>query len=247
MIGSPPRILVLWSAPRCRSTAFFRMMLERGDFHVLHEPFSYLAEFGHSDVDGQRNRTQSALIESIRSRAIKHPVFFKDTTDERYPAVLDDTDFLGRQAVHGFLIRHPALTVPSYQRINPNATIEQIGFGHLHELFTAVTAARGEEPPVIDAEDLVANPEGIVEAFCRAVGIEFKPQALQWQAGARLEWSPSGRWHEDVSRSNGFQANNSDPADLPVSDGPTRSCYVAHHLPFFTDLYRRRLVARSAV
>lgn len=45
-------LLMLWSAPRSRSTAFFRMMAERGDFTVVHEPFSYLAEFGYADVAG---------------------------------------------------------------------------------------------------------------------------------------------------------------------------------------------------
>jgi hypothetical protein len=42
-------LLMLWSAPRSRSTAFFRMMAERGDFMMVHEPFSYLAEFGYAD------------------------------------------------------------------------------------------------------------------------------------------------------------------------------------------------------
>ena len=41
---------MLWATPRSRSTAFFRMMAERGDFTVVHEPFSYLAEFGYADV-----------------------------------------------------------------------------------------------------------------------------------------------------------------------------------------------------
>jgi len=45
---------MLWGTPRSRSTAFFRMMAERGDFTVVHEPFSYLAEFGYTDVAGER-------------------------------------------------------------------------------------------------------------------------------------------------------------------------------------------------
>jgi hypothetical protein len=31
-------MLMLWSAPRSRSTAFYRMMIERGDFTAVHEP-----------------------------------------------------------------------------------------------------------------------------------------------------------------------------------------------------------------
>jgi hypothetical protein len=42
--------LMLWRVPRSRSTAFFRMMAERGDFTVVHEPFSYLVMHGHTDV-----------------------------------------------------------------------------------------------------------------------------------------------------------------------------------------------------
>ena len=45
---------MLWSAPRARSTAFFRMMIERGDFTGVHEPFSYLAEFGYAEAGGVR-------------------------------------------------------------------------------------------------------------------------------------------------------------------------------------------------
>src|SRR5690242_19337971 len=47
-------LLMLWSAPRSRSTAFFRMMIERGDFTAVHEPFSYLAEFGYAEAGGVR-------------------------------------------------------------------------------------------------------------------------------------------------------------------------------------------------
>jgi len=32
-------MLMLWSAPRSRSTAFYRMMIERGDFTGVHEPW----------------------------------------------------------------------------------------------------------------------------------------------------------------------------------------------------------------
>ena len=43
-------VLALWSAPRCRSTAFERMMMERGDRVVVHEPFSRVVDFGTVEV-----------------------------------------------------------------------------------------------------------------------------------------------------------------------------------------------------
>lgn len=35
-------LLALWAHPRSLSTVFGRVMIERGDLLVLHEPFSYL-------------------------------------------------------------------------------------------------------------------------------------------------------------------------------------------------------------
>jgi hypothetical protein len=92
-------LLMLWSAPRSRSTAFFRMMLERGDFTGVHEPFSYLAESGYAEIGGERVTSAPALIAALGSAARKRPVFAKETTGRRYPEVLARPSFLARDAV----------------------------------------------------------------------------------------------------------------------------------------------------
>jgi hypothetical protein len=74
--------LMLWSAPRSRSTAFFRMMAERGDFTVVHEPFSYLVMYGHTDVGGTRVRSGPDLIRALLE--LPGQVFVKETTGVRY-------------------------------------------------------------------------------------------------------------------------------------------------------------------
>lgn len=68
--------LMLWGAPRSRSTAFFRMMAERDDFTVAHEPLSYLAEFGQADVGGRRLSSPAELLRALRE--FPGPVFAKD-------------------------------------------------------------------------------------------------------------------------------------------------------------------------
>ena len=40
------RTIVVWTAPRCISTAFERAIIERGDCRVLHEPFSRAYYYG---------------------------------------------------------------------------------------------------------------------------------------------------------------------------------------------------------
>src|SRR5450432_3035684 len=84
----PGQVLMLWSAPRSRSTAFFRMMTERGDVTAVHEPFSYLAEFGHVDIGGTRITAVPALIAALGLLARGGPVFAKETSGRRYPQVI---------------------------------------------------------------------------------------------------------------------------------------------------------------
>ncbi|MGW7276361.1 sulfotransferase-like domain-containing protein [Streptomyces sp. NPDC054864] len=234
------RIVALWSAPRCRSTAFFRMMSERGDFTPVHEPFSYLAEFGVSEVDGVRAADERELLAALRGLAGRQPVFFKDTTDERYPGVLTDTGFLGRDAHHVFLIRHPRETIASYYAINPEMTCDQVGFEALFELFEAVREQTGRTPLVIDADDLMSEPENVVAAFCRDVGIDFQAEALRWSPQSRDEWRPTERWHRDASASSGFAApRKTDYVDVDAHE--VLGGYLTHHLPYYEKLRAQRL------
>jgi hypothetical protein len=239
---SPPPILILWSAPRSRSTAFFRMMAERGDFTPVHEPFSYLAEFGHVDVDGARLTSEPELIGALRTLAGKGPVFVKDTTDERYPGVLADRRFLARDAVHTFLIRHPRETIASYRELNPDVARRQIGFEAQYEIFSEVTRVTGSEPVVVDSGDLLARPADTVAAYCDRVGIEFRPEALTWRSDDRPEWAPSSRWHTAAAASTGF-GGISEKHGADVAADPVLAGYLRYHLPFYEKLYARRLVA----
>lgn len=234
----PPRVLALWSAPRCRSTAFFRMMLERGDFDVLHEPFSYLAEFGGTDVFGRHVATEAQALAAIRAAGRRRPVFFKDTTDERYPGVLADESFLATDAVHAFLIRHPRCTVPSYHAVNPEVRCDQIGFAHLAELYEAVARRTATTPVVIDADELASAPDRMVRGFCAAVGIQWLPHAMSWSAGPRPEWQRTERWHREVSATSGFQAPN---GARPAVTDPRLADMVRRQEPFYLSLHARRL------
>lgn len=235
-------LLMLWSAPRSRSTAFFRMMAERGDFTVVHEPFSYLAEFGYADVGGTRVTSAPELITALRSAG---QVFAKETTGKRYPEVLAAPEFLARDAVHTFLIRHPRETIASYHALYPDAPRDKIGFESLHEIYTAVRRLSGREPVVMDADDLVRDPAGLVAAYCARAGIPFLRRALTWQPAQRPEWQPSLRWHADVAASGGL--GGVDPmaprGAIDVDGHPVLGQYLRYHLPYYEMLHARRLMA----
>ena len=74
-------VFALWSAPRARSTAFFRSMVERGDMLALHEPFWNLLGFGETDVDGRTFEAPASLLAWLRDETYDVNVFLKDTTD----------------------------------------------------------------------------------------------------------------------------------------------------------------------
>jgi hypothetical protein len=232
-----PRILALWSAPRSRSTAFERMMRERGDFTVLHEPFSHLANYGSTTVNGKEIRSEPDLLAAIRR--VPGPVFFKDTTDFYYPRLLADTAFL-REATHTFLVRHPREAIASHYALHPKLERDEIGFAWLAEIFDAVTAASGRTPVVVDSADLVANPAETIARYCEAVGIDFRPEALNWRPGMASGWQRSEKWHVSTSSSSTF-APSERRYDTTVDNSPLLAGYLEYHLPHYERLWRHRI------
>src|SRR2546430_8527003 len=100
-------VFALWSAPRARSTAFFRSMLERGDLLALHEPLEGLMYFGDTEVQGRTFESPVSLLAWLRDETHDVRVFLKETTDSRVrDVVLADRRFLA-EARHAFLIRRP--------------------------------------------------------------------------------------------------------------------------------------------
>lgn len=239
MASGTSQVIALWAAPRSRSTAFFRYMLEYDELLALHEPFCNILDHGATTVDGTQITTAEGLIGAIREQSARRTVFFKDTTDQPHPAVLADEKFL-LEARHTFLIRRPAEVAASYFARKPDMTAAEVGLEHLHQLHEAVRAAGGE-PVVIDAQDLVDDPVGLLASYCDQVGLPFRPGALNWQPGDRPEWSRTAGWHEQVSRSSGFEQGSSAYAQT-VDNNAALARFSAHHEPFYRALHDRRLV-----
>lgn len=233
---APERIpvLALWSAPRCRSTAFARMMAERGDRIVVHEPLSRVVDFGEVEVGDRIAHSEQDVLAALRSIAAHEPVFFKDTTDFRYPALLADEEFL-TAATHTFIIRDPAEAIASHHKLKPDLGRDEIGFERLYEIFAAVQAATGTTPVVIDSGDLLDRPVETVRAYCEAVGIPFVPEALSWQPGMRSEWQSTNKWHQSTSRTAGFARSSDGTADVVAAD-PALRAHRDYHMPYYEKL-----------
>jgi hypothetical protein len=240
-------VFALWSAPRARSTAFFRSMLERGDLLALHEPIEGLIYFGDTEVEGRTFNSPVSLLAWLGDETRDVSVFLKETPDSRVLEVVRaDRRFLA-EARHAFLIRRPQEIAASFHALTTtfeepyrDMRIEDIGLEALYELHAAVHDAGGHGPVVIDSDDLVARPEATMAAYCAAVGLPFVPRALTWEPGERPEWRRSARWHADVSATSGFEQRvGRHTYTVETSDELTR--FAAHHLPFYEQLHARRL------
>jgi Sulfotransferase domain len=233
-------VFALWSAPRARSTAFFRSMVERGDMTaVLHEPFCNLRDSGETDAGVRTFDSPPSLLAWLRDETQDISVFLKDTTDHHLRDVLADRRFLA-EARHAFLIRRPEEIAASVYALFPGMNINSIGLEKLCELQAAVRDAGGDPSVVIDSDDLVERPEATMAAYCAAVGLPFSPRALTWEQGKRSEWRRSARWHMDVSASSGFERRER-VYPHTVEDSSELARFAAHHLPFYEQLYAQRL------
>ncbi|MEE4543003.1 sulfotransferase family protein [Streptomyces sp. V4-01] len=222
----PHPILFMWSTPRALSTAFLRMMAERGDFLVVHEPFSSIVAEGHTTIDGVRLHHSADVTDLLREKARETGVFVKEVTDARYD-LLDDPGFpyLG---THTFLLRHPEQTIASHYAMKNEVTCDEIGYGHLLDLFETVRPPFGDLPVVVEAENLITAPEAVVRDYCRRTGIPFVPEAMDWSPQDRPEWQRTAAWHRDAARSSGF---NPVAKQYPVNihnDGRLAALYAAH-------------------
>jgi len=92
--------------------------------------------------------------------------------------------------------------------------------------------------------DMECFHEPFVEAYCRATGIPFKPEALGWQPGARHEvsWYDGGSWHQNLRDSDGLKPQPRAYIDIAEAPERVREIYDIV-LPHYRHLHRHRLTA----
>jgi hypothetical protein len=212
------------------------MMIERGDVAVLHEPFLALAQndvvmVPAADGGSVPASTDRELIDRLAELGRLRPVFVKEVLDYRYDYVFGHPGEMAWMT-HTFLVRDPRQAISSHYAMKPTVTCPEIGYEWLHELFRLTWSATGRPPLVIRSEDLVSDPAAVIRAYCDAVGLPFRPEALRWAPGDRPEWQRHRGWHLDAIRSSGFTASqNAYPAT--VDNHPALRSFYDYHYPFY--------------
>lgn len=97
--------------------------------------------------------------------------------------------------IHIFLIRHPVHILKSWSKVlGINQTnLRESAFLQMMEVLSWIN---NSDPVIIESDCLVKDPELVLSAVCRKIGIEFNAKMLSWPSGPKDFdgiWAP---WYE---------------------------------------------------
>jgi hypothetical protein len=212
----------MWSGPRTISTALMRSFENRPDTVVMDEPLYgfYLARTGvpHPGRDevikSMRNGWRDVLDElTLAPLPAGKTIYYQKHMAHHLLPEVDRAAFGGLR--HAFLIRDPRQLLASYAKVRARPALADLGLEQQVEIFRTFGG------PVVDASDILRQPERTLRAVCAALGIPFDPAMLSWPAGPRDTDGVWARyWYEGVWRSTGFGRYRESPSDLPGQPDP---------------------------
>jgi len=238
-----PLRIAMWSGPRNISTAMMRAWGNRGDTAVVDEPFyaSYLKATGKKhpvaeeviaagETDWRKvvAGLTNELPESRHKGLSQIRIFYQKQMTHHLLPEMERAWLAG--LTNCFLIRDPAEVIASYIKKNDEPTLADVGFVQQAEIFDWVGARSGAIPPVIDARDVLQDPERMLRLLCRSVEVEFDPAMLCWPPGLRETdgvWAK--HWYGEVAQSTGFAPYRVQEVEVPERlreiEARCRECY----------------------
>ncbi|MFN0008957.1 MAG: sulfotransferase family protein [Planctomycetota bacterium] len=221
MSGKEPKLrLNVWSGPRNVSTALMYSFAQRSDTRVVDEPLyaHYLRVSGaphpgrEAVLASQEQDGEKVVREVILGPCDRPIAFFKQMA---HHLVGLDRAFLAHTA-NVILTRDPSEMLPSLRENVARPKIGDTGYAVQTQLFEQLRAL-GQDPPVLDAREILMSPRKVLGELCRRLGLPFEESMLSWKPGARPEdgvWAP--HWYASVHRSSGFEPYRPKTAPFPA-------------------------------
>jgi hypothetical protein len=216
--------IAMWSGPRTISTALMRSWENRPDTVVVDEPLYgfYLAS------TSVQHPGRDEIIQSM-------PNGWREVLDELTLAPLPASKniyYAKHMTHHLLLIRDPRQLLASYAKVRAAPVLADLGLEQQVEIFRTFGG------PVVDASDILRQPEPTLRALCDALGVPFDTAMLSWPAGPRDTDGVWARyWYDGVWRSTGFGPYREPATELPPHLEPlARACQ-----PFYDELSAHRL------
>lgn len=236
--------IAMWSGPRNLSTALMRSFASRRDCTVIDEPFyaAYLKATGLDHpmrsliLDSYNNDPQQVAENCLQGAADKNIQYQKQMTHHMIRGF--DCSFVYKVS-NAFLIRAPEKVIKSFGQKIINFSLEDLGFARQADLFNMVSDKSGKAPPVIDADDLCANPRAVLISLCSALEIDFYDEMLTWVTGSHPYDGVWGEyWYKSVNKSSGFSQtheNKEKKSDFQID-------LIEQAEPYFQTLNRYKIM-----
>jgi hypothetical protein len=213
--------IAMWSGPRNLSTAMMRSFGSRADTFVSDEPFYGCFLKGTGADHPMREEVIAAMdcdwrnvMQSLRGETPERsPVWYQKQMWHHMSGPIGYDDFEG--FTHAFLIREPERMIASYLRKRETARFEDFGLERQAEFFEREADRLGKAPPVIDARDVLADPQAVLSKLCDALGIPWDKAMLAWEPGSRPTDGPwAAHWYASVEASSGFGPPETETVEL---------------------------------
>lgn len=213
--------IAMWSGPRNISTAMMRSFGARSDCAVSDEPFygAFLKETGEphplaSETIADMDCDWHSVLASLSGQATNdEPIWYQKHMPHHMVGPVGIADMPDHR--HAFLIRAPEKVVASYRKKNELRRPEMLGFADMRRYVEGEIVRTGEVPPVVDSDDILADPPGMLRKLCDALAIPWDAAMLSWSGGPHPEDGVWGsHWYDKVNASTGFAPPRSEPPEL---------------------------------
>ncbi len=253
--------VILWTSIRSCSSVFERSIRELQGVKCLYEPFQYAYFHGCGTLrqKGYTNIKLEAATYEVAEQSLLAEYEGCDYLFAKNQAVYVPRENFSKLTEggfvdfnHTFLIRNPRKAIPSQWKacvrsnydFPTHETAGVQGYSKLYELLEFIQNT-GRDVIVIDAADLMKNPEYIMKLYCDRTGLPYDKQMLTWTPGEVKDWTSiqdnSEHWHWNAMYSSGFSTLAPDrniPPSLPKEyiDEVIEEC-----MPYYDAMYKYRV------
>lgn len=241
-----PTRIAMWSGPRNISTAMLRSWENRPDTWVVDEPLyaHYLTQVqvahpGVDEVIAHHDSDWQWVVAGLTG-PIPHgrAIYYQKHMAHHWLPHLRGEWVL--KLSNAFLLRHPAEMLASLAAKMGLPALRDTGLPQQVEIFDLIRSRTGIAPPVLDAEDVLRDPQRMLRCFCDTVGVPFNERMLSWPPGRRgTDGIWAKYWYDAVEKSTGFEPYR--PRSRAVT--PALAPLLAECLPYYEELAQHRLRA----
>ncbi|XP_022097243.1 branched-chain-amino-acid aminotransferase-like protein 2 [Acanthaster planci] len=174
-------------------------------------------------------------------------------------------DMLPKGFKYSFIIRHPLKLFLSYKKylhgfvgdfpdmrtLPPILFPPGYGYKEMNDLVEYVRENIEPSPVILDADDLLQDPAGILSTYCSKMGIPYSSKLLSWEPGRDIINSWMGtkvcmndemdHAYKHTFESEGFGRPTPVP-DLDSLPDDVKAC-ARYSMSYYEDLHRRRIIA----